>query len=118
MEVDQGEGALGKHAREGVGPAGAALKKVHVDTNAVTMKGVEDDFESLLRFYYGYSRVVQEKGQGTDSRAAAGKVFPFAKMWKWLSYSNSTPLFTQTSLAVTLCPVGFSAQNGDLIFAL
>jgi len=70
MEVDQGEGALGKHAREGAGPAGAALKKVHVDTNAVTMKGVEDDFESLLRFYYG-------------------KVFPFAKMWKWLSYSNS-----------------------------
>ena len=28
-------------------------KKVHVDTNAVTRKGVEDDFESLLRFYYG-----------------------------------------------------------------
>jgi len=42
---------VGKHGREEelVG----AAKKVHVDTNAVTRKGVEDDFESLLRFYYG-----------------------------------------------------------------
>ena len=41
----------GKHARDN--EDGTALKKMHVDTNAVTRKGVEDDFDSLLRFYYG-----------------------------------------------------------------
>jgi len=70
MVIDAGAGMLGKHERDAAEVA-AAAKKIHVDTNAVTRKGCEDDFESLLRFYYA-------------------KVFPFTKMWKWLSYEQDT----------------------------
>merc|ERR1711871_30176 len=68
MEIDD-SAVLGKHGRDE--EAAGSVKKVHVDTNAVTRKGVEDDFESLLRFYYA-------------------KVFPFGKMWKWMSYGNDS----------------------------
>jgi len=46
-------------------------EKTHVDTNAITRAGVTEDFDSLLRFYYG-------------------KAYPFPKMWKWLSYANTS----------------------------
>jgi DNA primase small subunit len=67
MDVDEDASMLGKHERDA--ETLAAAKKSHVDTNAITRKGVEDDFDSLLKFYYG-------------------KLFPFSKMWKWMSYGN------------------------------
>jgi len=72
MAVDAPEASLGKHPRdEEVEEAPAKKGANHVDTNAVTRAGIVDDFDGLLRFYYG-------------------KVYPFTKMWNWLSYGNSS----------------------------
>ena len=85
----------GKHGRDE--EAAGSVKKVHVDTNAVTRKGVEDDFESLLRFYYGAQR---ELKVGAKTQTAffshTAKVFPFGKMWKWMSYGNGSSFVVRT----------------------
>lgn len=74
MDVDQGDGALGKRTIREDEPLNETPAKKggnHVDTNAVTRAGIVDDFDGLLKFYYG-------------------KCYPFAKMWNWLSYGNAS----------------------------
>lgn len=73
MEVDTANATLGKRGDREFNKevCEEAPSKKYVDTNAVTRAGVTEDFDSLLRFYYG-------------------KAYPFPQMWKWLSYGNAS----------------------------